>query len=173
MPLLSNYARKKKVDYFLPFVPKESRILEVGSGDGWLGRVLQSRGWQHYSGIDLGPPAAIIGDIRNWRNLGIKPMSYDVIIAFEVVEHVPCFRESYEILRPGGLLLLTSPRPGMNWLCGILELMGLTQARTSPHNHLIRFENVPFFEPVEIRRVGFVAQWGVFRKPLKSPEVKL
>jgi SAM-dependent methyltransferase len=168
MPFLSDYARKKKVEYFLRFVPQKSRILEVGSGDGWLGRYLRSQGWENYTGIDIRPPADIVGDILNWKALGVEPESYDVIMAFEVVEHVPCFQEAYEILRPGGLLFLTSPVPSMDWLCGILETLRLTQPRTSPHTHLVRFEQIPLFEPIEIRRVGLAAQWGVFRKPLKS-----
>ncbi|HOT50987.1 MAG TPA: hypothetical protein PLI07_08410 [Candidatus Hydrogenedentes bacterium] len=46
----------------------------------------------------------------------------------------------------------------------MLEAIRLTQRRTSPHNHLIEFEDIPLFMPVTIRRVGLAAQWGVFEK---------
>jgi 2-polyprenyl-3-methyl-5-hydroxy-6-metoxy-1,4-benzoquinol methylase len=164
MPLLSDYARKRKVAYFLRGIPKDRRILEVGCGDGWVGTYLRAHGWKSYVGLDLRPPADIVGDIRDWKRLGIEPESFDVVLAFEVVEHVPCFREMHDTLRPGGLLMLTSPAPDMDWLCKALEALHLTQARTSPHNHLIRFSEVPLFEPVAIRRVGLAAQWGIFRK---------
>ena len=168
MPLLSDYARRKKFDFFLRDVPKDSRILEIGCGDGWLGRELRGAGWTGYVGLDVVAPADVVGDVRDWRELGIGPESFDVVIAFEVVEHVPCFQECYDMLRPGGLLMLTSPAPRMDWLCRLLEWVGLSQKRTGPHDHLIRFEEIPLFEPVTIRRVGWMAQWGVFRKPRPS-----
>jgi 2-polyprenyl-3-methyl-5-hydroxy-6-metoxy-1,4-benzoquinol methylase len=165
MPLLSDYARTKKVEYFFRGVPKESRILEVGCGDGWLGRYLKANGWTHWTGMDLVQPADVVGNIVEWRRLGMEPASFDGIVAFEVVEHVPCFQEMYDLLKPGGLLMLTSPAPGMDWFCKALEAFGLTQRRTSPHDHLIDFHKVPLFEAVSITRVGLAAQWGIFRKP--------
>lgn len=165
MPLLSDYARRKKLEYFFQGVPRESRILEVGCGDGWFGAQLRGRGWRSYTGLDVRGPADVVGDIRGWRELGLEAGTYDAVIAFEVVEHVPCYQEMYDLLRPGGLLMLTSPLPGMDWLCRVFETLGLAQRRTSPHNHLVRFEEIPLFETVRLRRVGFMAQWGVFRKP--------
>jgi SAM-dependent methyltransferase len=168
MPLLSSYARTQKMQRLMRVVPAESRILEIGCGDRWAGRWLKAHGWPNYTGLDLHPPADIVGDIRDWRGLGIAPESFDVILAFEVIEHVPCFQEMYDILIPGGLALLTSPAPNADWACRILEWMRLSQRRTSPHDHLIRFQDIPRFEPIEIARVGLLAQWGVFRKPMKT-----
>jgi SAM-dependent methyltransferase len=168
MPWLSSYARIRKIAYFIVDLPKDARILEVGCGDGWLGRYLREGGWKNYSGLDLAPPADVPGDIRGWADLGLAAASFDVVIAFEVAEHVNCFREFYDLLRPGGLLLLTSPLPHLDWLCRLLELVGLSQPRCSPHDHLIRFPDIPLFVPLEIRRVGFISQWGKFRKPADS-----
>jgi hypothetical protein len=109
--LLSVYIRRKKVEYFFRGIPQDNRILEIGCGDGWRGRYLKAHGWMNYSGLDLAAPADFIGDIQEWRKLG------------------------------------------------------LTQRRTSPHNHLIDFRDVPFFEVVSIKRVGLAAQWGILRKP--------
>lgn len=166
MPLLSDYAREKKVEFFFRELPKESRILEIGCGDGWLGRRLSQEGWLHYTGLDTSPPANIIGDIRDWKRLGIEEASFDIAVAFEVVEHVPCFHEMYNILRPGGLAFLTSPIPSRDRLCEFLERLGLAQKRTSPHVYLVRFEEIPLFEIVKIKHVGGLAQWGIFQKPL-------
>jgi 2-polyprenyl-3-methyl-5-hydroxy-6-metoxy-1,4-benzoquinol methylase len=114
--------------------------------------------------MDLQPPADVVGDIRDWRRLGIEPESFDVIVAFELVEHVDCFHEMYDILKPGGILMLTSPAPNMDWFCQVLEALLLTQRRTSPHDHLVWFTEAPLFEIVKLKRVGLAAQWGVFRK---------
>lgn len=164
MNLLSYWARAKKVDYFLKRIPKSSRILEIGCGRGWVRDYLTQRGWSHYIGLDIVPPADIVGDILNWREIGIDRESFDVILAFEVVEHIDCFRECHEILRPGGMLMLTSPLPHMDWLMQILERIGLNQRRTSPHDRLIYFEDIPYFQLKEIKIVGFVSQWGILRK---------
>jgi SAM-dependent methyltransferase len=167
MPVLSAYARQKKIAYFMQDIPKSARILEVGCAEGWLGQYLKTHGWLNYVGLDLRPGAAdVVGDIRDWQKLAIPARSFDVILAFEVVEHIHCFQEFFDLLKPGGLLMLTSPVPHWDWVCQCLEKLGLNQPRTSPHDHLIDFKEVPLFEPVEIKIVGLLAQWGKFRKPL-------
>ncbi len=165
MPLLSDLSRRKKIRYFLDPIPKDASILEIGCGSKWVGEYLRGNSWQHYIGLDLFPPADVVGDIRNWRELGLEAASFDVIIAFEVIEHVDCFSESLALLKPGGKLLLTSPVPHMDWVMKMLEKVGLNQKRTSPHSNLTYFRSIERFEPIEIRTVAGLAQWGVLRKP--------
>lgn len=166
MPALSDYAQRKKIEYFLESLPKSARILEIGCGSKWVGDYLKANGWAHYVGADLVAPADIVGDIKAWRELGLKPASFDVVIAFEVIEHVDLVQEAYELLKPGGQLLLTSPVPHMDWAMKILEWLGLNQRRTSPHSNLVYFEKIPLFEPVALRRKAALSQWGILRKPL-------
>jgi len=165
MPLLSDISRRKKIRYFLDPIPKDARILEIGCGSKWVGDYLKNNGWQSYVGLDLFPPADVVGDIKNWRELGLEPASFDVIIAFEVIEHVDCFTECFDLLKPGGKLLLTSPVPHMDWIMKTLEMLGLNQKRTSPHSNLTYFRSIPKFEAVAIKTVAGLAQWGVLRKP--------
>ena len=164
MPVLSQYARKEKIEYFLKKINKQAKILEIGSGTGWVGDYLKQNGWSNYVGIDLIPPADIVGDIRDYKNLGLKEQSCDIVIAFEVIEHVDCFKECYKLLKSGGMLMLTSPAPHMDWFLKILEFIGLNQKRTSPHNHLIHFKNVSCFYHKDIKVVGLLSQWGIFTK---------
>lgn len=114
------------------------------------------------------PPADILGNILDWKDLGIKDESFDIIIALEVIEHVDFLHECLNILKPNGLLMLASPVPHMDWLCWLLELVGINQKRTSPHKNLIYFKCITLFEPLEIKTVGFIGQWGKFRKKLGS-----
>jgi len=86
-------------------------------------------------GMDLVPPADIVGDIRDWENLGLKEESFDVIVAFEVVEHVDCFQECW-VIKPGGVLF-TSPVPHMDWAMKVLEELDLTKNEQVPHDHLV------------------------------------
>ncbi|MBV8882691.1 MAG: class I SAM-dependent methyltransferase [Chroococcidiopsidaceae cyanobacterium CP_BM_RX_35] len=164
MPLLSKYAQNQKIKYFFKEIPKRASILEIGSKTGWVHNYLKKNGWHYYVGLDIIPPADIVGDIRDWKSLGLKEQSFDAIIAFEVVEHVDCFKECFELLKPGGRLILTSPVPHMDWIMRLLELIGLNQKRTSPHNHLVYFQDVPYFKTKDIRIVGFLSQWGIFTK---------
>ncbi|MGA2617607.1 MAG: methyltransferase domain-containing protein [Thermoguttaceae bacterium] len=170
MPILSEYARKRKIKQFLKAIPRNAQILEVGCGSGWALQYLRSGGWRHCYGLDLRPPADYVGDIRQWRQLGLRGESLDVILAFEVVEHVDCFRECYELLRPGGRLLLTTPRPGADWLLKVLEWCGLSQRRTSPHDRLVDLGTVGQFERKQVWLVGLLSQWAVFQK-LPRPQV--
>ena len=168
MRLLSHLAAKKKIDYFTQRIPKSASILEIGCGSGWVGEYLNEHGWHNYVGIDLFPPADIVGDIGNWRGLGLTAASFDVIFAFEVVEHVDCFQACYDLLKPGGKLMVTTPVPHMDWAMKLLELVGLNQKRTSPHDHLIYLNESPCFEESDLKTVAFLAQWGIL---IKKPSI--
>ena len=164
MPLLSALARRRKLAYFLAGLPKTARILEVGAGGGWAGDYLKTNGWAHYTGLDLVPPADLVGDVRDWPALGLAAGSFDAVVAFEVVEHVDCFAACRDLLRPGGRLLLTTPLPHRDWVMKWLERAGLNQRRTSPHDHLVYLDRVPGFAARRVRVVGGLSQWGVFVK---------
>jgi 2-polyprenyl-3-methyl-5-hydroxy-6-metoxy-1,4-benzoquinol methylase len=164
-PLLSRYARRRKLVWVRRYVQREAAVLEVGCGDGWLGRELRTAGYTRYTGLDIQPPADVVGDVLRWQDLDLRPASFDAVIAFELIEHVDCLRELHDLLRPGGMLLLTSPHPRADWACWILEQLHLAQKRTSPHVNLVDFHALPLFEIVSIERIGLLAQWGLFRRP--------
>lgn len=164
MVLLSNYARKKKINYFLKNIPKSHHILEIGCADGWVGEYLKKNGCENYLGLDLSSPADIMGDIKNWTDLGIKKNSFDVIIAFEVVEHVDCFKECHDILKKDGKLMVTTPIPHMDWMMKILELIHLNQKRTSSRTNLTYLNDISNFRLKEIKNVGMLSQWAIFTK---------
>ena len=164
MPILSEYAQKRKIDYFLKDIDKNRKVLEVGSGSQWLGKYMKKNGWTGYVGIDLKEPADIAGDIRSWPQLGLKPGSFDYIIAFEVIEHVDIFQECFELLKDDGELMLTTPVPYMDWILKLLETIGLNQKRTSPHDNLIYLDKIKLFTPIELKNIAFLSQWGKFKK---------
>jgi len=164
MPILSELAQQKKIKYFLADIPKDHRILEIGSGLGWASDYLRTNGWKNYTGIDIVPPAEIVGDIHHWKELGLKENSFDVIIAFEVIEHVDCLNDCFELLKPGGKLLLTTPFPIMDWFLILLEILGLNQKRTSPHNNLVYLKKASVFKYKKIKYILFLSQWGIFIK---------
>lgn len=160
---LSGVARRAKLDYFLPKLPKDSRILDVGCGDSWFKKGASERGWTNVIGLDLEPPADIVGDVRDWRDLGLSAGSFDAIVAFEVVEHGDFSSALLALLKSDGLLILTTPVPRMDPVCRVLEAMRLLQQRSSPHTHLIDLRKFPKFDIVERRIKAGVSQWGVLR----------
>jgi len=164
MPLLSSIARRKKFEYFFADLPKSARVLEIGSGSGWVGELLKAGGWTNYVGLDIVPPADVVGDVREWASLGLEADSFDAIVAFEVVEHVDCFQACHDLLKVGGRMLITTPVPHRDWVMKTLEAVGLNQKRTSPHDHLVYLEKVPVFTSKQVKVVAGLSQWGLFVK---------
>ncbi len=162
---ISRYVQGRKVRFFLEPIPLDAAVLEVGCGSGWVGDFFRARGQRRYVGMDLFPPADIVGDIKQWRELGLLPESFDYIVAFEVLEHVDLSRECFDLLKPGGRLLLTSPVPSRDWVLKMLEALHLCQQRTSPHSNLVDLRNLPLFETASYRQRAGLSQWAVLQKP--------
>lgn len=161
---LALYARWKKQHFFSKFCKKTDTILDVGAGEGWWERYLRKQGYTFVTSIDLDCPFGISGNVQEWQTLGLQPESFDVITAFEVVEHEPCIPALHALLKPNGLLILTTPVPSRDWLLHILEACGLSQLRTSPHSHLRDISTIEGFHTMVYRRIAGLAQWGVFQK---------
>lgn len=158
-----------KQKFFLDKISVTMNVLEIGSKDGWVGAYLASKKVVQYKTVDLVGPADYVGDIRNYKALGIPESFFDIIIAFEVIEHVECASDIAALLKDGGQLLLTTPHPDWDWLCFVLERVGLSQKRTSNHINLVNLEKngLKGLEPVLIKRVGIMSQWGIFVKPFR------
>ena len=117
-------------------------VLDVGCGLGQFVDVANSSGWIA-EGLELSSGAV---DFAHRQGLAvreldflseeIKPNSYDLVTLFEVIEHVPNPAEflyrAGEVVRPGGLVCLTTPNfasvdrflLGKNW--GLIHREHLT-----------------------------------------------
>lgn len=160
---LSWVARRRKLDFFLPRLAFDARILDFGCADNWFKPESTARGFTNVLGIDLQEPADVVGDINRWRELGLEPHSFDAIVAFEVVEHGDFARPMHDLLKADGLLLITTPVPRMDSVCRLLERLGMLQRRTSPHTNLTDVRELPLFDVVEWKIKAGVSQWGVLR----------
>ena len=101
-------------------MPSGSAYMEVGCGYGFgLDYALNTRGW-HGIGIDPAPLAALGRDalnlpieLRYLRDDDEARGTRDVVLGSEVIEHVTSpsafVRTLRAMLRPGGLLILTTP----------------------------------------------------------------
>jgi len=170
MPILSDIARTKKIFFFLDKIKKTDKILEIGAGSGWAGEYLKSNNYNSYIGMDIEGTADVIGDIKNIPSLPFNPGQFDIIIAFEVIEHVDLIKECHYFLKPEGLLLLTTPLPQMDWLCFLFEQIGLNQKRTSPHSNLTNIKKLPGFSTIKYELVVLIGQLGIYNKEVYSKD---
>lgn len=124
---------------------QNGRLLDVGFGAGTLLEAARRAGWQSF-GVEVSERA-----VEHVRGMGFEvfagtlqeagyPENYfDVITASEVLEHVPdphiVLREIARVLRPGGLLWLTTPH-GRG---ASAQILGAKWSVVSPPEHLQLF----------------------------------
>lgn len=112
---------KEKIEAIEAQHGKKLRILEIGSGFGYLTYALHQRGHE-CTGIDISE-RAVEGAKRNFGALyevcDLETMAaksverFDVVVATELIEHiedpVALLRTAEKLLKPGGWILLTTP----------------------------------------------------------------
>lgn len=131
--LTAHYARYRRDRYVSPFTLDkyrqllagfepyrlQNRILDVGCGSGFFLDIAREWGWSSY-GTEYGDEA-----VAFCRSKGLEAREgslesvhfpaghFDVVTSFEVIEHLSFTRshleEIHRVLRPGGLLYLTTP----------------------------------------------------------------
>lgn len=96
-----------------------ARLLEVGAGTGHFGAEASKR--FRYVGTDISPDAVAWGrenlgvdlQLADAQNLPFGDNSFDVVVAFDLVEHLPdpesFFREAARVLRCDGFLHVRTP----------------------------------------------------------------
>lgn len=140
----------------------EPRILDIGSGAGWMSNILSMFG--PTTGLELSPKAVatasaryphaafVAGDVRGFPC--DKP--YDIVVAQEVLEHFERHQEfieaAWRLIRPGGWLILTTPN------AATLAAMPESVRRS--------FQNQPVENPLTMRQLRdvvstrFEARWA-------------
>ena len=103
-------------------VAADRAVLDAGCGTGYGTRILADAGAERAVGVDIAPEALpeessshtrfVVGDVRD---LPFADGEFDLVVCFEVIEHVEerdeVLDELKRVLRPEGLLLASSPNP--------------------------------------------------------------
>jgi 2-polyprenyl-3-methyl-5-hydroxy-6-metoxy-1,4-benzoquinol methylase len=107
--------RGKAIERFV----KKGRMLDIGCGRGILPALMRERGWEA-QGLEFSETAArharelqVPVFVGNLPDSPYEPESFDAVVLWHVLEHVPdpveALAKAREILRPGGLLVLAVP----------------------------------------------------------------
>lgn len=129
------------------YVPDGSRVLDVGCGlDNWL--VRSATGWTGDSfGIDPDLDEVRVGTRGRRAEVGEiasdEPGSFDAVTSLAVIEHLPTdsvvdhLTAIRVVLRPGGLLFLTTPtprsKPVLEFLAFKLHVISAHEIRDHQH----------------------------------------
>jgi len=101
--------------------PSRGRLLEIGSGFGFLLDYFREDGWST-TGVDqsrrLCSYAAEVFKLTtipsSFSDAPLVAEAFDVVVMLHVIEHVPnplaTMRKIFDVLRPGGTLVLETPR---------------------------------------------------------------
>jgi O-antigen biosynthesis protein len=109
--------------WWAAFLVKGRRVLDAGCGTGYGSRILAESGAEEVVGIDIAEsvveaararePAGVHFQVGDVRNLPFEDASFDAVVSFEVIEHVTehdlALDEFARVLRPGGIVAVSSP----------------------------------------------------------------
>ena len=162
--------RESFIDYFQKvlkelkdFCPQlGGKVLDIGCSFGFFLKVAQEAGWQIY-GLDLSPTPVEQAKrklrVKTIYNKSIEEAKFqanffDLVTVFQTIEHVvdpeKFLKEIKRVLKPGGVVLLTTP-DAAGWQA---RLMGKSwfSYRHPDHFYFFNFENLSLL----LKRVGFV-----------------
>lgn len=104
----------------------DADILELGSGAGHTLKLLEDLGFKNFNGVDIDNYLTypelnnrlLICDL-NQSKIPVEDASQDVVMAFEIIEHLEnpfrFEREIARVLKPGGILFLSTPYGHTLW----------------------------------------------------------
>jgi 2-polyprenyl-3-methyl-5-hydroxy-6-metoxy-1,4-benzoquinol methylase len=107
----------------LRYLRPRARVLDVACGEGFGVRMMGGRCAQ-VVGVDLDEPSIVAARaadgtcggeylVADATRMPFEAGAFDTVVSFETLEHVPVhpfLREVRRVLRPGGLLLLSTPQ---------------------------------------------------------------
>ena len=138
----------REIESYLAAKPRAT-ILELACGHGQMASYLISRlhdragvtylmtdiiedslkkSEAYYSRTGFHPPEGLLPFCCDGERLPLPGESVDIVFLMEAIEHFERpfagFREFHRVLKPGGLCLITTPRPSQSWFRLRVDLLG-------------------------------------------------
>lgn len=176
-------------------LPQANRLLDVGCGDGSLFLLVRGK-TRRVVGVDWALGACRESSAKglpvqcvdfNARHLPYCDGAFDAVTCLDVIEHVldprQFLRELARVLRPGGVLVLTTPN--IRHYAFILDLIGGRFPRTSGDpcgydgghlhyftfadiRHLLEMSGFSAIEEFGLYRWTHLSAWGRVKEALKA-----
>jgi len=110
-------------------------VLDVGTADGLMLEELSHHFKAHFVGVDTSREILDANPERTFQavqadamSLPFEEGSFDIVIAAAIIEHLPdggkFLGECHRVLRPGGLLILTTPEPFFDRVSEVISRQG-------------------------------------------------
>jgi SAM-dependent methyltransferase len=137
---------KNTRDFLRKHYPQKGKLVEVGSGFGYLLEFFKHDGWDV---LGIEPNRGVSRYAQTQLGLDVMPViletaqlpdaSVDVLVMLHVIEHVPdplaTLKEVYRVLKPGGIVVLETPRYD-TWL---FKILGKRERSLSCEGHIYFF----------------------------------
>jgi 2-polyprenyl-3-methyl-5-hydroxy-6-metoxy-1,4-benzoquinol methylase len=132
------------LEYFLRLnIPKNAKILDIGCNYGSLIYNLYKKGYKNVYGIDINKKTIKEGKkyykeirskikIYNGKKIPYQDQSFDVVLMFDVIEHIPNIEnflkgQVYKILKKKGIFVFQTPNKIINIPWEIINQRSLTK----------------------------------------------
>ncbi|MFV0389621.1 MAG: class I SAM-dependent methyltransferase [Pyrinomonadaceae bacterium] len=141
LPKAAEISLQKIVDSFSDF-RQTGNFIDIGFGEGGMLSVAEKNGWKCF-GTELSPQSLEYGNAKGWTvstdafsDERFPKEKFDVVTMVELIEHVAnpdfFFETAFKLLRPNGLLFLTTPNAqSIN-----LRFLGTEWSVISPPEHI-------------------------------------
>jgi len=111
-----NQELERRLNKTLEIVPKQGKLLEIGSYPFIITKELIKRGYD-VSGIDMNHTKQTIGVCNcniETQSFPFQDKTFDIILMMEVIEHlgidpINAIKESWRVLKDDGIFVITTP----------------------------------------------------------------
>lgn len=143
MRWLDRVLRDMRIAQALPFIRNGDRLLDIGCFDETLLRLVAPK-IQSGVGVDGLAKPSEHGNIRILRGMipgdvKLPDGSFDCITMLAVLEHIPdtsaIAKECERLLAPGGRVVITVPKPRVDWILNVLSNLRLIDGLSLEEHH--------------------------------------